>query len=132
MYKDKPYFAPRRTGPGRRRRNILYGGVCAILLVLLWYYTGASEVVNRVGLKRPDSAKGTDLWSWMQSFGVTESEKEETGGKKKSVDWGARRDKVRDAFIVSWDGYEKHAWGMLGVSLASPQLEGNGCTDILC
>jgi len=28
-----------------------------------------------------------------------------------AIDWERRRDKVRDAFIVSWDGYEKYAWG---------------------
>ena len=27
------------------------------------------------------------------------------------VDWGGRRDEVKDAFISSWDAYEAHAWG---------------------
>jgi mannosyl-oligosaccharide alpha-1,2-mannosidase len=30
---------------------------------------------------------------------------------EKHVDWNARREKVREAFQVSWEGYEKEAWG---------------------
>lgn len=57
-----------------------------------------------------DSAKGEELWRWMQSLG----EEDDAGGgwgSAKKVDWGARRERVRDAFIVSWDGYERDAWG---------------------
>lgn len=27
------------------------------------------------------------------------------------IDWGARRDLVKDAFLASWKPYVKHAWG---------------------
>lgn len=61
------------------------------------------------GVKTPDSAKGVELWEWVQGLGDERSEKK--SGKQKNVDWDARREKVRDAFIVSWDGYEKYGWG---------------------
>lgn len=28
-----------------------------------------------------------------------------------TVDWDERRERVKDAFILSWDGYEQYAWG---------------------
>ncbi|KKK21960.1 hypothetical protein ARAM_007131 [Aspergillus rambellii] len=34
------------------------------------------------------------------------------GLEMKDIDWEARREKVRDAFIVSWDGYEQYGWGL--------------------
>ena len=110
MYKDKPYFAPRRTGRRRHRGKMSVGGVLVLVLFLIWYY-GA-----RIGFKTPHVAKGVDLWSWRQSFGgespSSSSSVEESGKKSNNkIDWAARRQKVKDAFIVSWDGYEEHAWG---------------------
>lgn len=29
------------------------------------------------------------------------------------IDWDARRESVRNAFVVSWDAYSQHAWGEL-------------------
>ncbi|THC89603.1 hypothetical protein EYZ11_010953 [Aspergillus tanneri] len=62
------------------------------------------------GLKMPNSAKGEELWAWVQRF--DDAEPAYDGGEQKPVDWNARREKVRDAFIVSWDGYEQYAWGL--------------------
>lgn len=108
MYKDKPYFAPRRTGPRRGRRRVLYGSICLLVLVFFWYYGPGSW--SGFGSRRPDTAVGEDLWKWLQSL----DEEESISGKwshQKSIDWAGRRERVRDAFIVSWDGYERHAWG---------------------
>ena len=58
MYKDKPYFAPRRTAPRSRRRKIVYGGLCVFVLVCLWYYTAGSVERHRHGLDTPDTPKG--------------------------------------------------------------------------
>lgn len=27
------------------------------------------------------------------------------------ADWDARREEVKEAFVISWDAYKKHAWG---------------------
>lgn len=110
MYKDKPYFAPRRTGPRSRRRRVLYGSVFVFVLIVIWYYGPGSGAWSGFESRRPDVATGEDLWKWVQSL----DEEESISGKwsqRKSIDWVGRRERVRDAFIVSWDGYEKHAWG---------------------
>ncbi|KAJ5254871.1 hypothetical protein N7497_007655 [Penicillium chrysogenum] len=99
LYKDKPFFAPRRTGPRRRWRpflNLL--GVCTVLFLL--YYNFYLRTWS--GLQSND--KGVELWKWAQTL-----EDGKTSGDLS--DWTARREKVRDAFIVSWEGYEKNAWG---------------------
>ncbi|CAL5867683.1 uncharacterized protein PFLUO_LOCUS1902 [Penicillium psychrofluorescens] len=102
MYKDKPYFAPRRTVPRRRWKLILNVlGVCT--LIYLWYYKGSLLSWNTTA---PYDAqdKGLELWKWVQSL-------DDTGASKGSVDWDERREKVRDAFVVSWEDYEKNGWG---------------------
>lgn len=106
MYKDKPYFAPRRTGQRVRQRRVLYGGLCLFFLVLLWYYISAR---GKTEFKSYNSEKGEELWAWVQSL---EKEPVYNGEELKDIDWTARREKVRDAFIVSWDGYAKNAWGL--------------------
>ncbi|PWY76205.1 mannosyl-oligosaccharide alpha-1,2-mannosidase [Aspergillus heteromorphus CBS 117.55] len=105
MYKDKPYFAPRRTGPRTRRRKLIYGGLCALVLLALWYYSRAAQPEWTT----PDAANGEELWKWVQ--GLDESDPEYDGSSQTKIDWDARREKVRDVFTISWDGYAKNAWG---------------------
>lgn len=52
--------------------------------------------------------KGGDMWKWMQEF-----EKGVVSGKEKgkTIDWEERKQRVKDAFLVSWEGYEQDAWG---------------------
>jgi mannosyl-oligosaccharide alpha-1,2-mannosidase len=108
MYKDKPYFAPRRTGPRLRRRRVLQGIILLLGLFSLWYIvTGSSDTYRSPWT--PDTVKGEELWRWVQRL---DSEQPYDGTPLKGIDWAARREKVRDAFIVSWDGYEQYAWGM--------------------
>ena len=112
MYKDKPYFAPRRTGPRRHRGKITALGVVLFVLFLVWYSgRGGSGALDLMGFKPLHVPKGVDLWSWTQSFGGSPSSSSEKEGKKAKIYWDARRQRVKDAFIVSWDGYEEHAWG---------------------
>jgi mannosyl-oligosaccharide alpha-1,2-mannosidase len=47
---------------------------------------------------------GAELWKWAQTL-------DDESPSTSNVDWNARREKVRDAFVVSWQGYEKDAWG---------------------
>ncbi|KAI9375382.1 glycoside hydrolase [Aspergillus egyptiacus] len=108
MYKDKPYFAPRRTGPRFRRRRVLYVGIIVFALVSLWYYTTGSSSWVRPPWT-PESKKGEELWKWMQSMDTEEQAYD--GTPLRNIDWASRREKVRDTFIVSWDGYEQYAWG---------------------
>jgi hypothetical protein len=51
---------------------------------------------------------GGEMWSWVKSFDKTG--KGQAAGKD-AVNWDERRERVKDAFLVSWEGYEKDAWG---------------------
>ena len=73
-------------------------GVCTVLFLLYYNF----YLRTWPGLQSND--KGVELWKWAQTL-----EDGKTSGD--SSDWTARREKVRDAFIVSWEGYEKNAWG---------------------
>lgn len=98
LYKDKP-FAPRRTAPRRWRKPS--GILGAFILILLWYFYYSPGLPAWKGANSSD--KGLELWKWAQSL--------DSAPAKEPADWNARREKVRDAFIVSWEGYEKEAWG---------------------
>lgn len=68
-------------------------------MVFLLYYN--FYLTTWSGLQSND--RGVELWKWAQTL---EDEK-----SSESSDWAERREKVRDAFIVSWEGYEQNAWG---------------------
>lgn len=100
MYKDKPYFSPRRTAPRRGSKRILSVlGLC--ILGLLWFYYYRPVLPSWHGSDSEDT--GVELWKWSQTL--------DSAPSKGPVDWTARREKVRQAFMVSWEGYEKEAWG---------------------
>ncbi|KAJ5172331.1 Glycoside hydrolase family 47 [Penicillium capsulatum] len=102
MYKDKPYFAPRRTAP-RRRLGAVLKVLGVFTVILLWYYykSGAPSWQGPAS-----SDKGVEFWRWLQSL-------ESGTSAKEKPDWELRREKARDAFLVSWDGYEREAWGKM-------------------
>ncbi|KZL73328.1 glycoside hydrolase family 47 protein [Colletotrichum tofieldiae] len=95
MYKDKPYahHASRRFRPlWRRKRSILV--TLLLLFSGLWFFGFFSE-----GSKARESAS-----TWTGWLGASEP----TG---KKVDWLKRRERVVEAFELSWDAYERYAWG---------------------
>ena len=97
MYKDKPYnySASRKNTGWYQRRRTFVGVILAILGLVYWFGTFSSvHKVSSVG------SSGAASWAWGST---PESSK---------VDWDDRRQKVKEAFVLSWDGYEKHAWGM--------------------
>lgn len=96
MYKDKPYSysASTRNPPLYRRWRVIGGGL--LVLLGLAYWTGFFSPGSTKA--KPKSA-GKTSWSFLSRPDV-------------SVDWDSRREKVREAFILSWDGYEQYAWGM--------------------
>lgn len=104
VYKDKPYFKPRRTGPDRTKARIIYIMFAVFVTTMLYVFWGGWGPVADIG---PSGNVGEDLWKWMQTL-----DEEETSTSK-YVDWAERRERVRDAFIVSWDSYETYGWGRL-------------------
>ncbi|RYO85660.1 hypothetical protein DL766_000887 [Monosporascus sp. MC13-8B] len=95
MYKDKPYAYPpsQRIKPVWRKKRFL-GFVLALFSLL--YYFGAFQKGSQANTReRP-------LWGWL---------KQDSAGRGGKLDWNRRRDMVVDAFTVSWDAYERYAWG---------------------
>lgn len=95
MYKDKPYSyaSSRRQRPYWKRKRTA-GGTGIFVLALLYFLGFFSSGDS-------DAAKSKDGWNWLQ--------KAEKPGAK--VDWLDRREKVTDAFKLSWDAYSRYAWG---------------------
>lgn len=98
MYKDKPYaYAPSmRLRPWWRRKKVLGTIAAAVMFVL--YLMGFFSSDEPEAMKKKSSGSA---FSWL---GLSQ----EKGG----VDWDERRKSVVEAFEVSWDAYERYAWGM--------------------
>ncbi|KAK0618392.1 family 47 glycosyl hydrolase [Bombardia bombarda] len=95
MYKDKPYgYGPSgRNRPVYRRKRVL--GLLLLLVLSLLWYAGTfddhhAKAVNKLG-----------QWGWLNS---------DTKAKSKA-DWLQRRERVVEAMELSWDAYERYAWG---------------------
>lgn len=94
MYKDKPYKYPPsiRRKPWWRRKRIHIIIILGILTLL--YTTG--HIFNSGPKTGPRK-----VWSsWRESL--------QSGA---NVDWDKRRQLVVEAFQLSWDAYERQAWG---------------------
>ena len=100
MYKDKPYKPLRRRSFWLRKRFLL-GAILGFLL-LLWI------------LPNGQKTKANNGWTSWATF------------KKPTVSdraWTKKMEAVKAALELSWDGYERYAWGwskseILGLSLA--------------
>jgi hypothetical protein len=98
MYKDKPYSyaSSRRQRSIWKRKRVVGIGISFVMIVLyLLGFFGDDAATTKSTKER---------WTWLQ--------KSESGSK---VDWFERRDKVKEAFTLSWDAYDRYAWGMLAV-----------------
>lgn len=106
MYKDKPYgYGPGGAGRPRpllRKKRVL-GFLTLLVLGFLWFAGFFDEHHERARAKLGD-------WGWLSS---------DTKARSKA-DWMKRRERVVEAMELSWDAYERYAWGML------PSLFGEG------
>jgi mannosyl-oligosaccharide alpha-1,2-mannosidase len=99
MYKDKPftYVSSRRRKPWWKRRRLL--ALIGLFIMFGLYLLGVIGEETA-----PKQAK--DRWNWLKRPGET--------GK---IDWLSRRERVVDAFKLSWDAYERYAWGTLPLTI---------------
>lgn len=97
MYKDKPHYQPRRRRSLWTRKRVL-GSVSFLTLGCLWWIGLLPVAQFRTS---DNKTTGADGWSWLNS-----------GRYGDSRIWDDRKEKVVEAFKISWDGYEKYAWGM--------------------
>jgi hypothetical protein len=112
MYKDKPYSyvaSRRHRSIWKRKRTWGTGG---LFLFVVLYFMGF------FGSDAEAAKKAKNGWSWLQ--------RPEKGGPK--VDWMDRRERVKEAFTLSWDAYDRYAWGMS--ILSGGQLSGIFVTKV--
>ena len=107
MYKDKPHAYP----PSRRSRGLLQRKrtwLSAILGFLgTLYFLGAFSASGSPEGARDGQRKSQDgWWSWLGPTGRNDDDV-----------WESRREKVKEAFTLSWDGYSQYAWGTFVGSL---------------
>ena len=95
MYKDKPYSyaSSRRQRPIWKRKSVL--GIAVSFVMIVLYFLGI------FGEDATTTKKPKNTWSWLQ--------RPESDSK---VDWLGRRERVKEAFVLSWDAYDRYAWGM--------------------
>lgn len=106
MYKDKPkgfYGSSRRMPWFRKKRTVAV--VLGSLAGLSWWF-GILSPLSYFSSSSGTAATGGSSSSSSSSWGLIGGSK---GGK---VDWDERAERVKDAFKISWAGYEKYAWGM--------------------
>jgi mannosyl-oligosaccharide alpha-1,2-mannosidase len=102
MYKDKPtnYYGPggRKMRQWIRRKRSL-AAVLGFLALLSWWF----GILSPLGwfTSKPDLHPSTSpkkgRWSFLS--------------EKETVNWPDRAERVKDAFKISWAGYEKYGWG---------------------
>lgn len=95
MYKDKPYsyVASGRKPALYKRWQVVLGAL--LFFAGLFYWLGVLPILG--GKRRGFPAGKLDVGRLMSGSAA--------------VDWDDRREKVKEAFMLSWDGYEKYAWG---------------------
>lgn len=97
MYKDKPYnyAGSKRKTPFHQQWRVIGGALLGVIALAYWFgiFSSYTNTPTR-------ESKRKISWNWL-------------GGQEPAVDWDERREKVKDAFMLSWDGYEQNAWGML-------------------
>jgi hypothetical protein len=95
MYKDKPFGGrgSRRSAWGKKRT---VGLLLGTLAGLSWWFGILSPLSYISG--GGESSESTSSWSLF-------------GSSKTKTNWDARAQSVREAFQLSWAGYEKYAWG---------------------
>ncbi|GJN73287.1 mannosyl-oligosaccharide alpha-1,2-mannosidase [Purpureocillium lilacinum] len=92
MYKDKPYgYAPSMRRRRWWRRKRVLSSIALGILGLLWLTGFFSHAKKR---------KSTSAWSWI---GLS--------NERGKANWDERRQHVVEAFELSWDAYERYAWG---------------------
>jgi hypothetical protein len=96
MYKDKPYGGRRRPWWRRKRSLGTILGVGVFLLYMMGFFSGSgSNTTARSGWSLLSSSMG-----------------------RADTDWLKRRQHVVEAFQLSWDAYERYAWGKLHMARA--------------
>ncbi|ORX97613.1 glycoside hydrolase [Clohesyomyces aquaticus] len=103
MYKDKPTnYKSVRGGAGtwvRRKRNLGYVALVVVGFLYWFGWLGGDDA----GVEKGGKGNGSGA-DWKTILPAKTK-------KKGEVDWEKRRESVKDAFLLSWQGYQEHGWG---------------------
>ncbi|KAK7739987.1 mannosyl-oligosaccharide alpha-1,2-mannosidase [Cytospora paraplurivora] len=115
LYKDKPfaYLPSQRNRPIYRRKSCMAIALFLVVLVAYWFGIFGDEPYERLPSLKTSG--------WLQA--------EEAKAAKGKVDWLERRQRVVEAFELSWDAYERYAWGhdeFHPISKTGKQMAKNG------
>ncbi|KAI9797025.1 MAG: mannosyl-oligosaccharide alpha-1,2-mannosidase [Piccolia ochrophora] len=97
MYKDKPYSYAASNKRRRFWRQKKTLGTAVLLFVGLLYWLGLFSDPGKTRQKLTYGGKPSFSWA--------------AKGDSQIVDWSDRRERVKEAFTLSWDAYERFAWG---------------------
>ena len=106
MYKDKPY-----AYPGSKRKQPWYRQKRRVALILTalagisWWFGILSPLYHVTKDRGKTQGRSNSGSSWFRS-------------ESSEADWQMRAEKVKETFKISFDGYEKYAWGMCRVWLS--------------
>ena len=103
MYKDKPYMqtVSRRNKALFQRKRTWLGAILGFLGTLYFLGVFSSPGSSKSSVNQNGRSE-VSWWSWSQPVTINSDEL-----------WATRREKVKEAFTLSWDGYAQYAWGML-------------------
>lgn len=107
LYKDKPYSHPAATKytPTSSRTRLILPILAA--LVFIFYISGGTSRLYPHKLENPEKE--------YQKRPVTTSFNDMLSDPSIATErWEDRRERVKDAFKISWQAYEDNAWGKTG------------------
>ena len=100
MYKDKPFGYPGSSRRSAWKKKRTVGLVLGTLAGLSWWFGVLSPLSYLSGDgETKTSSSSSSSWTLF-------------GSSKPTTNWDERAQSVREAFQLSWTGYEKYAWGM--------------------
>ncbi|KAF3105747.1 mannosyl-oligosaccharide alpha-1,2-mannosidase [Orbilia oligospora] len=119
LYKDKPYYSSTTSTYGyrRRKRDMFLRKRVAVFAILFigavyWFFGPSSANIPTDGndgdIDFPKSSND-DTAPKKESGWFTEKPKKQSSTPEKV--WLERRERVKDAFLISWDAYKTYAWG---------------------
>lgn len=106
LYKDKPYSHPAATKytPSKSRSRMLLP-IIAALIFIFYVSGGTSRFLKKVDV-------GNDPEDFLRKHPITTSFNDMLSDPSVPTEtWEDRRERVKDAFKISWQAYEDNAWG---------------------
>ncbi|KAI5283199.1 mannosyl-oligosaccharide alpha-1,2-mannosidase [Ascosphaera aggregata] len=109
--------------PQRRKRQIVFRTALVLCCIFIWrwFFSSSNDGKSQEREKTSKKVLARDrMYIFVDNPDVdvisddteqTKIDKEKNKKNEKVIDWADRRERVRDAFLVSWEAYAQDAWG---------------------